>query len=345
MQRRRVVYCYTLVFLLLAAVLFFAGPLVDGCRDCWGGITGFWRLLLKVAGIVSLACFLRLADQVIGLPVSAEGRLLGALVAFPIVLADLTAPFPGIECIALLAVGVALVLDRRGHAGPSAVVFALAAACRLQLIVFPLWIWLSRFALRRRQGKTVNLVAGLGLLAAAIYLGLQPFLEVHGVGSWTLKQQVFSLLGGAGGAETSWAVFSALVVISAVAVLFCARRLSAGPSEALQPREVAVLCFLGLLAAPFDSQGAGVLLLPLCMMSCEAGKESSCFRLRRFSLVACSLAVALSWYSLRPRFPWLGDLPGLEHCSLLLVAALLLVLAPLNARSHPQAGDDPGCSA
>ena len=342
MQRRRVVYCYTLVLLLLAAVLLYAGPLVDGCLDCWGGLTGFWHLLLKVAGIVSLACFLRLADQVIGLPVSAEGRLLGALVVFPIVLADLSAPIPGGECIALLAVGVALLLDRRGHAAPSAVVFALAAACRFQLIIFPLWIWLSRFALRRRQGKTVNLVAGFGLLAAAMYLGLQPLLDVHGVGSWTLKRQVFSLVGG--GAEVRWAVFGALLVIPAVAVLYCARRLSAGPAEALQPREVAVLCFLGLLAAPFDSQGAGVLLLPLCMVSYEAGKESCCSRLRRFSLVACCLAVALSSYSLRPRFPWMGDLPALEHCSLLLVAALLLVLPPLQARSHPEAGDDPGCS-
>ena len=345
MQRRRVVYCYTLVLLLLAAVLFFAGPLVDGCLDCWGGITGFWRLLLKVAGIGSLACFLRLADQVVGLPVSAEGRLFAALAVFPIVLADLTAPFPGIECIALLAVGVALVLDRRGHAGPSAVVFALAAACRFQLIVFPLWIWLSRIALRRRQGKTANLVAGFGLLAAAIYLGLQPFVGVHGVESWTLKEQVFSLVGGVAAEEVSWAVFTALVAILGAVVLFSARRLSPGPSAVLQPREVAVLSFLGLLAAPFDSQGAGVLLLPLCMMSYEAGRESCCHRLQRFSLVACCLALALSWYSLRPRFPWMGDLPGLEHCSLLLVAALLLVLAPLHARSHPEAGGDPGCSA
>ena len=345
MQRRRVVYCYTLVLLLLAAILFFAGPLVDGCLDCWGGITGFWRLLLKVAGIGSLACFLRLADQVVGLPVSAEGRLLAALVVFPIVLADLTAPFPGIECIALLAVGVALVLDRRGHAGPSAVVFALAAACRFQLIVFPLWIWLSRIALRRRQGKTANLVVGFGLLAAAIYTGLQPLVGVHGVESWTLKQQVFSLVGGVAGAEASWAVFIALVVILGALVLFSARRLSPGPSAALQPREVAVLSFLGLLAAPFDSQGAGILLLPLCMMSYEAGRESCCHRLQRFSLVAGCLALALSWYSLRPRFPWMGDLPGLEDCSLLLVGAVLLVLAPLHARSHPEAGGDPGCSA
>lgn len=345
MQRRRVVYCYTLVLLLLAAVLLYAGPLVDGCLGCWGGVSGFWRLLLKAAGICSLACFLRLADQVVGLPVSAEGRLLGALVVFPVVLADLSAPIPGSECIALLAVGVALLLDRRGHAGPSAVVFALAAACRLELIVFPLWIWLSRFALRRRQGKTANLLAGFGLLAAAIYLGLQAVLEVHGVESWTLKQQVFSLLGGVAGAEAGWAVFTALVLILAAAVLLAARRLAPGPSEALQPREVAVLCFLGLLVAPFDSLGAGVLLLPLCMMSYEAGKESCCTRLRRFSLVACCLAVALSWYSLHPRLPWLGGLPGLEHCSLLLVAALLLVLTPLQARSHPEAGDDPGCSA
>ncbi len=345
MQRRRVVYFYTLVLLLLAAALLFAGPLVDGCVDCWGGVTGIWRLLLKVAGIGSLACFLRLTDQVVGLPVSSEGRLLGALAVFPVVLGDLTAPIPGIECIALLAVGVALLLDRRGHAGPSAVVFALAAACRFQLIVFPLWIWLSRIALRRRQGRTVNLVAGFGLLAAAIYFGLQPLVEVHGVESWTLKQQVFSLLGGVGGAETSWAVFSALVVILAVAVLSCARRLSSGPSKALQPREMAVLCFLGLLAAPFDSQGAGVLLLPLCMISYEAGRESCSTRLRRSSLVACCLALALLWYSLRSRFPWMGGLPGLEHCSLLLVASLLLLLAPLHARSHPEAGDDPGCSA
>ena len=135
------------------------------------------------------------------------------------------------------------------------------------------------------------------------------------------------------------------MLILAAAVLLAARRLAPGPSEALQPRAVAVLCFLGLLVAPFDSLGAGVLLLPLCMMSYEAGKESCCTRLRRFSLVACCLAVALSWYSLPPRLPWLGGLPGLEHCALLLVAALLLVLTPLQARSHPEAGDDPGCSA
>ncbi|MEC8895938.1 MAG: hypothetical protein VX675_06415, partial [Planctomycetota bacterium] len=240
--------------------------------------------------------------------------------------------------------GVALLLDCRGHAGPSAVVFALAAACRFQLIVFPLWIWISRIALRRRQGRTANLVAGLGLLAAAIYLGLQSLVDVHGVDSWTLKQQVFSLLGGLGGVEASWAVFSILVLTLAAAALSRAGRLSSAPSEALQPREVAVLCFLGLLAAPFDSQGAGVLLLPLCMVSYEAGRESCSGSLRRFSLVACCLALALLWYSLRSRFPWLGELPGLEHCSLLLVAALLLVLAPLHARSHPEAGDDPGCA-
>lgn len=344
MQRRRVVYLYTLVLILLAVVLFFSGPLVDGCVDCWGGVSGFWRLLLKVVGLGCLACFLRLTDQVVGLPVSSEGRLLGALAVFPVALADLTAPIPGIECIALLAVGAALLLDRRGHAGLSAVVFALAAACRFQLIVFPLWIWISRIALRRRQGKTANLVAGLGLLAAAIYLGLQSLVDVHGVDSWTLKQQVFSLLGGSGAVEASWAVFSILVLTLAAAALSRAGRLSSAPSEALQPREVAVLCFLGLLAAPFDSQGAGVLLLPLCMVSYEAGRESCSGSLRRFSLVASCLALALLWYSLRSRFPWLGELPGLEHCSLLLVAALLLVLAPLHARSHPEAGDDPGCT-
>ena len=181
MQRRRVVYCYTLVLLLLAALLLVAGPEVDGCLDCWGGALGFPRLLLAVAGLGILACFLRLADQVVGLPISAEGRFLGALAAFPIVLADFAAPSPGFECLALMAVGGALLLDRRGHVGLSAVVFALAAACRLQLIVFPLWIWVSRLALRRRQGRTGNLVVGFGLLAGAFYLGRRCFVIQNAV--------------------------------------------------------------------------------------------------------------------------------------------------------------------
>ncbi len=347
MQRRRIVYCYTLVLLLLAVFLLVAAghPEMDGCLDCWGGVLGFWRLLLAVAGIGSLACFLRFADQIVGLPVSAEGRLLGVLVVVPIVLADFTAQIPGLECFALMAVGGALLLDRRGHAGLSAVVFALAAACRLELIVFPLWIWISRLALRRRQGKTGHLVAGFGLLAGAFYLGQRPLAHVHGVDSWTLKRQVFALMGEALGEGVRWAVLIALLVILAAVLLAAARRLSPGPSEALQPREVAGLCFLALLAAPSDGQGAAALLMPLCMISYESGRESCCARLRRFSLLACCLAVALSGYLLKSIFPLLEDLPGLEHCSLLLVTGLLLLIAPLHARSHPEAGDDPGCSA
>ena len=347
MQRRWIVYCYTLVLLLLAVFLLVAAghPEMDGCLDCWGGVLGFWRLLLAVAGIGSLACFLRFADQIVGLPVSAEGRLLGVLVVVPIVLADFTAPIPGRECFALMAVGGALLLDRRGHTGLSAIVFALAAACRLQLIVFPLWIWISRLALRRRQGKTGHLVIGLGLLAGAFYLGRRCLVDVHGVDSWTLKRQVFELLGEASAEGGRGAVFIVLLVILAAVVFFAARRLSPGRSEALQPREVAGLCFLALLAAPFDGQGAAALLMPLCMISYESGRESCCARLRRFSLLACCLAVALSGYLLKPIFPLLEDLPGLEHCSLLLVTGLLLLIAPLHARSHPETGDDPGCSA
>jgi len=347
MERRRIVYCYTLVLLLLAvALLIQAGQAgVDGCLDCWGGVLGFQRLFLAVAGIGSLACFLRFADQIVGLPVSAEGRLLGALVVVPIVLADFTAPIPGLECFALMAVGGALLLDRRGHAGLSAVVFALAAACRLELIVFPLWIWISRLSLRRRQGKTGHLVVGLGLLAGAFYLGRQPLVDAHGVDSWTLKRQVFALMGEAPGEVVRWAVFIALLVILAVVLLAAARRLSPGPSKALQPREMAGLCFLALLAAPFDGSGAPVLLMPLCMISYESGRGSCRARLRRFAPLVCCLAVVLSWYLLKHRFPLLDALPGLESCSPLLVAGLLLLIAPLHARSHPEAGDDPGCSA
>jgi len=349
MQRRLVVSFYTLILILLAFVLLFgAGRAgVDGCLDCWGGVTGFWRLPLALAGLGILAWFLKVADLVVGLPLSAEGRFFGALVVFPVVLADFSAPIPGLEGLALLGIGLAILLDRRGHAGLSAVVFAMAVAFRLQLFIFPLWIWISRIPLRRRQGKTASLVIGLGLLVGAFYLGLRPLADGHAGSGWTLKQQVFSLLGAsAGGGEAgSWVVFVLLAAIVSAAVFLGARRLSPGPSEGLQVREVAGLCFLALLSDPFDGLSGAVLLLPLCMISYQSGRESCSASLRSFSRLACSVAVALSWLSLYDWLPWFPELPWIERCSLLLLASLLLMIAPLHGRSHPEVGDDPGCAA
>ena len=342
MQSPRAVSFYTLVIILLAVSLLIlagrAGP--DGCACCQGGVFGFWRLLLVLAGLGSLAWFLGVADRVVGLPVSAEGRLLGVLVVFPVVLADFSAPIPGLECLSLLAVRAALLLDRRGQAGLSAVVFAVAAAWQLQLIVFPLWLWISRFSLRRRQGKSFNLAVGLVLLVGAFYLGQRELVSVPASGGWTLRQQVFSLLGETRW-ETSWVVFVGLAVLLAGVVLWAARRLSSGPSEGLQAREVAGLCFAALLVDSSDGLSSATLLLPLCMLSYESGRHSCSGGLRRFALSACGLAVALSWLS----WPWLSVLPDLERYSLLLAAGLLLMLAPLHSRSHPEAGDDLSCSA
>ena len=159
-------------------------------------------------------------------------------------------------------------------------------------------------------------------------------------GGWTLRQQIFALLGETH-VEVSWAVFVGLAVFLTGVVLWAARRLSSGPSEGLQAREVAGLCVAALLADPSDGLNSATLLLPLCMLSYESGRHSCSAGLRRFALSACGLAAALSWLS----WPWLSVLPDLERYSLLLAAGLLLVLVPLQSRSHPEAGDDLSCSA
>ena len=98
---------------------------------------------------------------------------------------------------------------------------------------------------------------------------------------------------------------------------------------------------MALLADPSDGLNSAILLLPLCMLSYESGRHSCSGGLRRFALSACGLSVALSWLS----WPWISVLPDLERYSLLLAVGLLLVLAPLQPRSHPEAGDDLSCSA
>lgn len=312
-DRQRLVLLYTVVVLLLLVVLLGRALFLPGESSStrgfpWllailGGLpTGVASTLLGVVS-VGVALFLfRSWDAVLALPVSAEARLAGFLLAYRFLERDVAIG----ECNTLVlgAVAGAIVLARRGRWWGGGVCLGMSVLIQPSPLVFLAWI-----VLRRHWRMGAGFLMGLGV---GFLMGLVPTLlratvswqlawklwwerpatghGLYALATETLKLPEICLWGAAG--------------LSVALLLYFSWERRPGVELGWAGHEVAGACALGVLFLPGASEAEFLLLWPAAVAGFEAWHRSDPKLLRRVGLGAWAVAFLL----VAGTTPWLvGD--------------------------------------